>query len=142
MSLICVKLGVVNILYLLNETIKENILLGSEIDDDKLKQILVKANLYELIKSLPDGIDTKISSNGQEISGGERQRIAIARALVKDVDFIFVDESTSQLDPVNRTEIEKILLNLENVGVIMISHNFNDETLKSFDEIIDLKKFS
>lgn len=136
------KLGVVNILYLLNETIKENILLGSEIDDDKLKQILVKANLYELIKSLPDGIDTKISSNGQEISGGERQRIAIARALVKDVDFIFVDESTSQLDPVNRTEIEKILLNLENVGVIMISHNFNDETLKSFDEIIDLKKFS
>ncbi|MDY6062452.1 MAG: ABC transporter ATP-binding protein [Erysipelotrichaceae bacterium] len=131
-----------NILYLLNETIKENILLGSEIDDDKLKQILVKANLYELIKSLPDGIDTKISSNGQEISGGERQRIAIARALVKDVDFIFVDESTSQLDPVNRTEIEKILLNLENVGVIMISHNFNDETLKSFDEIIDLKKFS
>lgn len=126
----------------MNETIKENILLGSEIDDDKLKQILVKANLYELIKSLPDGIDTKISSNGQEISGGERQRIAIARALVKDVDFIFVDESTSQLDPVNRTEIEKILLNLENVGVIMISHNFNDETLKSFDEIIDLKKFS
>lgn len=124
--------------YLLNESIRENILLGSTLPDDKLARILQIAKLETFIANLPDGLDTVVSSNGQEISGGERQRIAIARALVKDVDFLFIDEATSQLDPVNRLEIENILLDLPNVGVVMISHNFDEATLAKFDKVIKL----
>ena len=124
--------------YLLNETIRENILLGSEISEAKLANIIKVAKLDEFIAKLPNGLDTKISSNGQQISGGEKQRIAIARALVKDVDFLFIDEATSQLDPVNRADIEKILLELKDVGIVMISHNFDPATLAKFDAVIEM----
>lgn len=124
--------------YLLNGTIRDNILLGSQISVEKLDEIIKLANLDKFVANLPDGLDTKVSSNGQEISGGEKQRIAIARALVKNVDFLFIDEATSQLDPVNRAEIENILLTLPNVGLVMISHNFDKETLAKFDAVIDL----
>lgn len=124
--------------YLLNETIRENILLGSNIPEDKLQKIIQITNLDKFVAGLPAGLDTEISSNGQQISGGEKQRIAIARALVKDVDFLFVDEATSQLDPVNRADIEKILLDLKNVGVVMISHNFDTATLAKFDAVIEM----
>ena len=125
-------------IYLINDTIRENILLGSDISEDKLDKIIKVAKLDKFIESLPNGLDTLISSNGQQISGGEKQRIAIARALVKDIDFLFIDEATSQLDPTNRADVEKILLSLDNVGVIMISHNFDAETLAKFDAVIEM----
>lgn len=124
--------------YLLNESIKENILLGSVISEEKLNDILHIAKLDKFVASLPQGLDSRVSSNGQEISGGEKQRIAIARALVKDADFFFIDEATSQLDPVNRADIESILLSLPNTAVVMISHNFDAKTLAKFDDVIDL----
>ncbi len=125
-------------IYLINDTIRENILLGSDISEDKLDKIIKVAKLDKFIESLPNGLETRISSNGQQISGGEKQRIAIARALVKDIDFLFIDEATSQLDPANRADVEKILLSLDNVGVIMISHNFDAETLAKFDAVIEM----
>lgn len=124
--------------YLMNDSIKNNILLGSDISDMEFKSIIKKTNLEELINSLPRKEESTITSNGQEISGGEKQRIAIARALVKNVDFIFIDESTSQLDRENRKELETMLINLENIGVIMISHNYDQETLMKFDSVINL----
>ncbi|WP_282925541.1 ATP-binding cassette domain-containing protein [Helcococcus kunzii] len=127
-------------IYLINDSIKNNILLGSEIEDDVFNNILKKVNLLELISSLPNKENTIVTSNGQEISGGEKQRIAIARALVKNVDFIFIDETTSQLDKKNREALENMILSLKDIGVIMISHNYNEETLYKFDEVINLDK--
>lgn len=124
--------------YLINDTIKNNILLGSVIEDDLFKEIVKKTRLEDLINSLENKEETLITSNGQEISGGEKQRIAIARSLVKNVDYILIDESTSQLDKKNRRALENMILELEDIGVIMISHNYDDESLGKFDEVLNL----
>ncbi len=93
---------------LFNGTLRENILLNTNIDNDRLDYILDKVSLKLLIESLPLGLDTIITSNGKELSGGEKQRIAIARALVKNVDFILIDEATSQLDKETSQSIEEL----------------------------------
>ena len=127
--------------YLLNGTIKENILLGEDIPGEKLLDIINKSQLTEFIKRQPKGLDTMLTSNGHNISGGEKQRIALARSLVKNVDFILIDESTSQLDKVNRRAIEEIILNFKDVGVIYVSHNTDEMMINKFDKRLDSKDF-
>lgn len=87
------------------------------------------------------GLDRKLVSNGLAISGGEKQRIALARAIVKDVDFIIIDETTSQLDKENRLAIEEAILGLQDIGVIYISHNTESKVLELFDEVLDSRCF-
>lgn len=127
--------------YLINATIRENILLGENLSLENLDDIINKSQLSEFIKKHPNGLDTVITSNGQEISGGEKQRIAIARALVKNVDFILIDESTSQLDKETRREVEEAILDFKNIGLIYVSHNTDIEMIKRFDSILDSKEF-
>ncbi|HFU3673535.1 TPA: ATP-binding cassette domain-containing protein, partial [Streptococcus suis] len=85
-------------IYLINGTIRDNITLGQFISEEKMDDILNKVQLKSFIEKQPLGLDTLLESNGRSISGGEKQRIALARALVKNVDFVLIDESTSQLD--------------------------------------------
>lgn len=120
--------------YLLNGTIRENILLGSNISEEKLKDVINKAQLGEFVRKQKNGLDTFLNSNGQNISGGEKQRIALARALVKDVDFILIDESTSQLDKMSRRQIEETILAFKDIGIIYVSHNTEDLIREKFDE--------
>ena len=103
--------------------------------------IINKSQLTEFIKRQPKGLDTMLTSNGHNISGGEKQRIALARSLVKNVDFILIDESTFQLDKVNRRAIEEIILNFKDVGVIYVSHNTDEIMINKFDKILDSKEF-
>lgn len=124
--------------YLFNESIRDNITLSTQISDEKLNEIIKKVNLTKLIDGLDKGLDTIITSNGNQISGGEKQRIAIARALVKNTDFLIIDEATSQLNKENAIEIENRILSLENIGVILISHHFEESILSKFDEVIRL----
>lgn len=82
-----------------------------------------------------------MTSNGQGLSGGEKQRIAIARALVKDVDFILMDESTSQRDSRTREIIEETILSFKNIGLIYVSHHTEPQMLDQFDEILNGQSF-
>ena len=128
-------------IYLINGTIRDNITLDQFISEEKMDDILNKVQLKSFIEKQPLGLDTLLESNGRSISGGEKQRIALARALVKNVDFVLIDESTSQLDKEIRDSIEETILSFDNLGLIYVSHNTDTEMLNKFDEIIDSQSF-
>lgn len=96
------------------------------------------ARCDEFIMSLPDGYDTKIEEGGNNFSGGEKQRISIARAILKDAPIVILDEATSALDPENERDILEAIRELtKNKTVIMIAHRMN--TLQEADHIIALE---
>jgi len=125
--------------YLFSETVLRNIIMGDEsMNVERLAEAIRVANLEEFIKSKPMGLYTKIGSSGVGISGGERQRIMIARAVYKDPQYLFLDEATSFLDAEN----ESIIVgNLESFfkgkSVIIIAHRLS--TVRSSDQIVVLK---
>ena len=124
-------------IYLLDDTIKNNISFGNEKDkiDEKLINKVVKiAQLEKFINSLPNRLDTIVGNRGIKISGGERQRIAIARALYNNPQVIILDEATSSLDIDNENKIlNEINENLSDKTMIVISHRNN--TVKNCDII-------
>ncbi|WP_041618851.1 ATP-binding cassette domain-containing protein [Spiroplasma taiwanense] len=92
-----------------------------------------------LIENSNEGLETQIGGISQKISGGEKQRIALAKALYSDKKFLLLDESTANLDPNTKNEIEKLILEDKQLTVIMISHDFTSENLKLIDKQIELK---
>lgn len=112
--------------FLIAGTIKENLLLVKPTATDKeIYDVVKKANLTEVIGKLPQGIDTYIGENASKLSGGEKQRISIARALLSNRRIFLLDEVTSALDNNLESEIESAILNLvksENITVIAIAH--------------------
>ncbi|MBR4731201.1 MAG: ABC transporter ATP-binding protein [Lachnospiraceae bacterium] len=91
--------------YMLDESIRKNVAFGvaeAEIDDKRVWEVLGEAQLDEFVKTLPEGLDTKIGERGIRLSGGQRQRISIARALYEDPKILIMDEATSAVD--NDTE--------------------------------------
>ncbi len=120
-------------------TVRENIMLGHEISEERLKNILKAALLEEWIESLPLGIDTYLGNSGNELSGGQAQRIAIARAMAKDSDIILLDEPTSSLDKVTAEKVIDALSNLtEKKTVIHVTHQ--PDYLKGYDRIIRMEE--
>ncbi|KIA95142.1 ABC transporter ATP-binding protein [Pedobacter kyungheensis] len=126
--------------YVFNDTIANNIAIGEEIvDKQKLRKAIEIANIKDFIESLPLSYNTKIGNEGLGISGGQKQRLFIARAVYKSPDFIFFDEATSALDANN----EKIIIeNLEQFfkgkTAIVIAHRLS--TVKHADKIVVLDK--
>ena len=94
--------------------------------------------MNKLIDSLPNGVESLTGENGVNLSGGEKQRISLARALLKNSKILILDESTSALDNETAYNIEKILLNFSNLTLIVITHKLVENILKNYDEIIDL----
>ena len=114
--------------YLLNESIKRNIafeLDDEKIDDNKVNDVIKKVQLSNLVSRMRDGINTNIGDKGLNLSGGEKQRIGIARCLYKNPKVIIMDEATASLDTETETIILKEILNnlIKDLLVIMISHN-------------------
>ena len=116
--------------YLQSSTIKNNIAFGCDehdIDLIKIKSCLKQAQLDELIDNLPDGIETNISELGANFSGGQIQRLSIARALYADSNLIIFDEPTSSLDEDTKNEILNMILKIKkNRIIIMITHSQKD----------------
>jgi ATP-binding cassette subfamily B protein len=126
--------------YLFSDTIAKNIALGFDhIDPERLQNAAKVANLDEFIDHLPLGYNTKIGQSGQMISGGERQRVLIARSVYKNPDFLFIDEGTSSLDANNE---KTIMQNLQQFyygkTVIIVAHRLS--TVKNADQIVVLDK--
>ena len=125
--------------FLIAGTILENICYGLEQQpsDKEIKEALTKANLYDFVNSLPEGIHTKISEGGNNLSGGQRQRIAIARIFLRKPEILILDEATSALDNTSERFIQNEIEQLKkenNMTIISIAHRLT--TLKNCDNII------
>ncbi len=128
--------------YVFSDTIARNIALGEEdIDKNRLLDAVKIANVKNFIESLPLGYNTRVGSEGHSLSGGEKQRILIARAIYKNPEYLFLDEGTSSLDANN----EKMIIdNLQSffVGktVVVVAHRLS--TVRNADQIIVLDEGS
>lgn len=126
--------------YLFEDSILNNIRFAKpNADNDEVMEAAKKARCYDFIMALPDGFDTMVGEAGDTLSGGEKQRIAIARAILKDSPIVILDEFTNALDVENEYHILTAIDNL--VGgktVIIIAHRL--ETIRKADHIIVLEK--
>ena len=118
------------------ETIKNNITLYKEYPIEKLNNVLSLSGINDMVNSLKNGIETVIDDSGSNFSGGEKQRISIARALIKETPILFLDEVTSSLDIKTAYEIENTLLNIDNLTCLVVTHRLDSSILKKYDEII------
>ena len=124
--------------YLFNDTIANNIRFGKP--DASMEEVIEaakKACCHDFISALPDGYDTVIGEGGASISGGEKQRISIARAIIKDSPVIILDEATANVDPENEWMLQNAIQELtKSKTVIMIAHRL--KTVRHADKIIVL----
>lgn len=122
--------------YLFEDTIANNIRFGEP--DAPMKKVIdaaKKARCHDFVMSLPDGYDTVIGEGGASLSGGEKQRISIARAIMKDSPIIILDEATANVDPENEAELTKAIEELtKEKTIIMIAHRL--KTVEHADQII------
>ena len=127
-------------IFFINDSIASNVAFGvdkNDIDLNKVRDSLKKAELLDFVESLTEKENTIIGENGLAISGGQRQRLAIARALYRSPEIIFFDEATSALDKKTETNVMKSINNLKGlVTIIFVSHDLN--IFENCDKIIEL----
>ena len=121
-----------------NRTIAENIALGfkvNEISEAQLWEVLKIAQLEKFVRTLPDGIQTKVGDRGAKLSGGQRQRLGIARALITKPQLLVLDEATSSLDGQSELDVSDAIKELKgSVTVVMIAHRLS--TVRNADQVI------
>ena len=124
--------------YLFQDTIRNNIRFGkTDATEEEIIAAAKKACCHDFIMRLPKGYDTLVGEGGSTLSGGEKQRISIARAILKDAPIILLDEATASLDPENEVEVQKAIDSLiKGRTVIAIAHRL--KTIKDADQIIVL----
>ncbi len=122
---------------LFSGTFKENITMGRNFTDDEIWDVLNHVNLLELVTSFSIGLETNISENGQNFSGGQRQKISIARTIISKPKAIFLDEPTSSLDNLSEKIIIDYLFSIC-ATIVVVSHRLS--TIKNFDKIVVMDK--
>ena len=122
--------------YLFNDTIYNNIRVGRETaTQEEIEAAARKAQCHEFITAMPDGYDTLVGEGGSTLSGGEKQRISIARAILKDAPIVLLDEATASLDPENEVHIQDAINDLvKEKTVVIIAHRLG--TLVNADNIV------
>lgn len=125
--------------YLFEDTIENNIKFGKQnASHEEVAKAAKKARCHDFIESLPDRYETIIGEGGASLSGGEKQRISIARAMLKDAPIIIFDEATANIDPENEDKLKDAIESLtKDKTVIMIAHRL--KTIRNADQILVLK---
>jgi ABC transporter, ATP-binding/permease protein len=125
--------------FMLHDTIYENIIMGKNYTREEVENATKKAQIHDFIMSLPDRYETKIGEGGIKLSGGEKQRISIARAILKNTPIVILDEVTSYSDIENEAKIQSALKTLlKGKTALIIAHRLY--TIKNADNIVFMKK--
>ncbi|MCH6257707.1 ABC transporter ATP-binding protein/permease [Puniceicoccaceae bacterium K14] len=120
-------------------SVRENISYGNdEVSDAQVAQALEQAHANEFVQALPEGLDTRLGINGIRLSGGQMQRLAIARAIIRDPKVLILDEATSALDSISEVHVQKAIDNvMKNRTTFMVAHRIS--TIKNADRIAILE---
>jgi len=135
------NIGLVNQnVFLFDSTIRENIMYGNlNADEEQLVDASKQANIYDFIKTLPEGFDSLVGERGVKLSGGQKQRISIARVFLKNPPIFIFDEATSSLDTESESLIQKSLeLLSQNRTTIIIAHRLS--TIRAADKLFVIKE--
>lgn len=126
--------------FLFNESIRQNLVLWEEnIPEERIRQAVREAQLDDFIASLPDGLDTLVGDRGVKLSGGQCQRLAIARAILRGPEVLIFDEATSSLDNLTEKAVYEAIHHLrKNAVVMVIAHRLS--TVKDADHILVLSQ--
>jgi ATP-binding cassette subfamily B protein len=126
--------------YLFNGTVKANLLYANEdATDEQIAEACKRAYIHDYIDSLPDKYETIVGNRGLKLSGGEKQRLSIARVILKDPKILILDEATSSLDSISENLIQQAIEPLlQNRTSVVIAHRLS--TIMAADEIIVLEK--
>jgi len=107
------------------------------IPDDKLIEVLNELGLSKFASA--EALDELITENGANLSGGEKKRICLARALLRDTDVLILDEPLANLDDTTAKKIEDLLLSIKGKLMLVVSHQFTEEKLSRFDGVLTMK---
>ena len=127
-------------IYLIDDTVRNNVAFGIEkdaINDEKIWKALEQAQLKEFVEKLPNGLDTQMGDRGIRFSGGQRQRMAIARALYHDPEILVLDEATSALDTETENAVMEAINMLHNQKtLIIVAHRLS--TIENCDVVYEI----
>ena len=119
---------------LFRDPLRNNLTLYQPIDDGRLREVLAQVGLSRLANAL----DEPVAEDGGNFSGGEKKRICLARALLRDTDVLLLDEPLANLDPDTAQRIEDLLLSIRDKTMIVVSHQFTESKLPHCDQVTDL----
>lgn len=123
--------------FIFNASIRDNITMFSDFSDEEIQQAIQMSGLSKLIEER--GQDYLCGENGSGLSGGEKQRISIARSLLKKSQVLLVDEATAALDSQTAFQVSNAILNLNGITRIVITHSLDEQLLKQYDCVLTLK---
>lgn len=125
--------------YIFDDTLKANITLSQSFTEDDIKKAVQQSGLESYILENELGLQTLCGENGSNLSGEERQRLSIARALIRKTPILLLDEATSSLDNKVTTEIENSILEIQDLTVLVVTHKLNKSMLKKYNRILFMK---
>ena len=125
--------------YIFDDTLKANITLSQSFTEDDIKKAVQQSGLESYILENELGLQTLCGENGSNLSGGEKQRLSIARALIRKTPILLLDEATSSLDNQVTAEIENSILKIRDLTALVVTHKLNEAILKKYDRIIFMK---
>lgn len=120
---------------LFHDTLRNNLTMYQELTDSCLMEVLNMLGLEKFANV--SALDQMIDENGTNLSGGEKKRVCLARALLRDTDILILDEPLANLDEQNVEKIENLLLKIEGKTMLVVSHEFSEEKLGSFHQVLD-----
>ena len=121
---------------LFHDTLRNNLTIYREIPDEKLIALLERLELSKYANT--EALDSIISENGANLSGGEKKRICLARALLRDTDVLILDEPLANLDECTAGKIEDLILSIKGKLMLIVSHQFTEEKLPLFDGVVEM----
>lgn len=127
--------------HIFNDTISRNITLSNgNYNQEQIDRAIQKAQLTQKVSTLPKGLDTLISSGSETLSGGELQRVSLARFFIRKRPVLIVDEGTSALDKKNAEKVMDVLVKNKELTLFVITHSIDQSILRLFNKQIDLSE--